>query len=157
MPTSFSPALRITPTAMARPNNTSKTAPTFFTNVGAYLFYENAIKPAGADRICPLLTPQSHKCDSSPYNKGSLFVYNQPPLCKGRWICRRQIRRDCSAGASPRPTVLSIQNKLTSWWSRSWPYSTRNRVLHSCHRFLRFYRCVPAHNTSSWRTAYRHS
>ena len=57
MPTSFSPALRITPTAMARPNNTSKTAPTFFTNVGACLFYENEIKPAGADRICPLLSP----------------------------------------------------------------------------------------------------
>ena len=27
--------------------------------------------------------PSVSKADSSPYNKGSLFVYNQPPLCKG--------------------------------------------------------------------------
>lgn len=56
----LSPALRITPTAMARPNNTSKTALAFVTNAGACLFYENAIEPVGADRICPLLSPQSH-------------------------------------------------------------------------------------------------
>lgn len=63
---SFSPALRITPTAMARPNNTSKKAPAFVTNAGAFLFYENAIEPVGADSIRPLLSPQSHKCDCSP-------------------------------------------------------------------------------------------
>lgn len=53
----FSPALRITPTAMARQNNISKTAPAFVTNAGAYLFYEDAIKPVGADSIRPLLSP----------------------------------------------------------------------------------------------------
>lgn len=84
MPTSFSPALRITPTAMARPNNTSKTAPTFFTNVGAYLFYENAIKPVGADRMRPLLSPSRINATARlDKNKGSRIVYNQPPLCKG--------------------------------------------------------------------------
>ena len=129
-------------------------------------FNKSIKEPVGADTIRPPNNPSTtcggpppNRCPhravippSTPYGvatslyKGGKSVsIPLSPLQRGKRRSRRGIGR------------RQLQKCTISWWSRSLPYSSRNRASHSYHRFSRSYRCSPAHNTSSWQPACSHS